>query len=394
MKRLWIVALVCIGLPLPAFAGGFAVGEQSARTAGAGSAGAAGTGDASSAWFNPAAAPADGWYAAVGVNALRPALSASSESFQAQSRAVVKTPPHAYLTYGTEHLVTGVSVNVPFGSSVTWPDDWDGRFEAVDSSIQVVRVAPFAGWRFERLRLAAGPHVDWMTVGSARKIDFVDTQGDVDLALSGVGVGAHAAVQYVAHEQVIVGITFKSPTHVRLDGDADFTVPEEFNQNAPDQGASSAMTLPAQLVLGVRYQATPDWAFLVDSGLTTWGSYQELRVDFESDATTDLVRPTEWENQVWLRAGAEYALAEKWVVRGGGFFDPTPAPASTLVPSSPDGDRLGLTAGASWQMSEAMSLDGFVAVVQLLERSSANPESLGASYAGRIYMGGVGIRFH
>ena len=50
-----------------------------------------------------------------------------------------------------------------------------------------------------------------------------------------------------------------------------------------------------------------------------------------------------------IRLGAERRLGTTWAVRGGYFFDDSPAPAASLSPLLFDADRHGFTLGGSWQ---------------------------------------------
>lgn len=395
--RMPLVPLLALSLSAPrAFAGGSALGEQSASAAGQGGTGAARAGDVSAAWYNPAAlADGDGWKSGAGMAAIAPTIEARATdgSWRERTRPAFKTPPHAYVSWARRDVGAGLSVNVPFGSGMSWPSSWEGRYEVVDSSLQVIRVQPFAAYRTGRVRVAAGPHLDVATLRVHRKLDMVDTEGDVDLHFAGTGLGAHAALFVDVSPSVSAGFVAKSRTHLRLAGNADFRTPDAFDVKAHDQRARTAITVPDLFSAGVSWRPSERWTLEADAGVATWQLWDEIVVDFEDPQTTDSVSRPRWRTQGWLRAGAERGLGARAKVRGGVVVDPSPAPARTLAPNAPDADRFGVTAGLGVAVREGVSVDAFYEYLTLARRTTSNDDSLAASYGGHAHFAGVGVRW-
>ncbi|MCH9685976.1 MAG: hypothetical protein K0V04_31365, partial [Deltaproteobacteria bacterium] len=63
---------------------------------------------------------------------------------------------------------------------------------------------------------------------------------------------------------------------------------------------------------------------LADLEFTAWKVNKSLVFDFENMETPDAVQTNEWRNTLALRAGVEHRL-KKLVLRGGAYFDPSPA---------------------------------------------------------------------
>ena len=392
MKALALLML----FPATAWAGGFEVPEQSSVAAGTGGAGTARADDPSAAWYNPAAlADKGGWRFGVGLTLAMPSIGAKAMdgSWSVQSKDALLTPPHLYLSRAWKHWASGVAVTVPYGAAVEWPADWAGKFEIVSTSLQVFRVSQFVAYRFGDVRIAAGPHVDFGRLQVARKLDFVDTTGDVHIDMTGVGVGVDVAMFIQASESLDVGITYKSRTALSLDGDAKFVAPPAFSTKTPDQGAHADMTLPDRIALGTRFAATPQVALLGDVEVNLWGTYDALNIDFQNMSTPDVHQKADWHTTVAMRAGAEWRAAPDWMVRGGFFVDPTPAPDSTLAPSSPDATRVGGTVGLGWHATQKLAIDGFYEYLVLTGRDAGNQENLEARYDGHAQLFGVGLRW-
>ncbi|HEU4616046.1 MAG TPA: outer membrane protein transport protein, partial [Kofleriaceae bacterium] len=169
-------------LPATADAGGLAVGEQNAVSAGTAGAGAARTDDPGAAWHDPAALADDGgWRIGFSLTAARPDVSTTSAAGTTDSASTWQTPPHLDASYAHGSWAAGVAVGVPFGGGITWPDAWPGATEAVQTQLMDIRTAPFAAYRIGPVRIAAGVHVDAARLQIARNLDFIDTQGAVKL---------------------------------------------------------------------------------------------------------------------------------------------------------------------------------------------------------------------
>jgi long-chain fatty acid transport protein len=389
-------AVVILFAVATAHGAGFALAEQSATAGGTGAAGAAREGDAGLAWYNPAGlADGRGWRSGAGLLLARPVLEAKAMdgSWASENEAAWATPPNLSLTYAHGAWAAGVWVGVPFGSGVSWPADWPGRHEITRSQLTVFRVAPFAAWAFGdgRLRVSVGAHVDAGRLEVARKLDFIDVDGDVHIDMDGVGVGFDAALWWRAHDEVDVGLVYKSRTSIDLEGGADFETPDAFTEKTADQMARTTLTLPDRIVVGGRWHRGA-WAAVADVEVTLWGVNDTLVIDFERDQTPDVHQVNDWSATVALRGGVEWNR-RKLTLRGGAYFDPSPAPDDTLAPSSPDSSRAGVTVGAGWQLSRTVAVDAFYEHMRLLGRSSSGDEALAATYGGTAHMIGLGVRW-
>jgi long-chain fatty acid transport protein len=393
MKTLAAVLSVAL-LASVAHAGGFAVSEQTTTSSGTGGAGAARDDEAGAAWTNPAAlADGGGLRVGLGLTLAHPVVDAEAMdgSWQSSTESRWATPPQLQASWAFGRWAAGVAVGVPYGSGVTWPSDWPGRHEIVRTELQVIRVAPFVAARLGRVRVAAGLHVDAARLQLARRLDFIDVEGDVVIDMDGRGLGADVAVYVDATPALAFGLTYKSRTAIDLEGGADFTTPDEFSAKTPDQYASTSITTPDRFALGARWRRDR-WAALADAEVTLWSTYDTLVIDFAHDATPDVTQRPDWHTTVGLRGGGEYAATERLTARAGLAWDPSPAPASTLAPTSPDSSRFSLTAGATVRVTPTVSVDGFFEQLFLLGAETMSPDATAARYGGQAQLFGVSVR--
>jgi long-chain fatty acid transport protein len=393
MKRFTLIAILAAS---PAYAGGLGVGEQNAVSSGTGGAGAARTDDPGAAWYAPAAL-ADGGGLRVGLSLAlaRPALEAQSmsgsDAWTAENERAWSTPPHLDASYAQGRWAAGVSVGVPFGGGVKWPTAWAGASEIISSELMVVRTAPFAAYRFGKLRVSAGFHIDAARLQLHRGLDFIDADGDVRLDLDGRGYGVDAAAYYQAAPELGVALAFRSRSAIDLGGNANFTAPDAFADKTPDQTASTSMTMPDTLVLGAHWQRGAI-AAVADLEYANWSVNDKTEIAFANASTPTALQQNDWHDTVSVRAGAEYTESG-FTTRAGAYIDPSPVPADRLSPTSPDATRVGATLGASYQVSRAWSADIFAEHMWLLRRETTSTETMPASYGGTAIVLGAGVRF-
>jgi long-chain fatty acid transport protein len=209
--------------------------------------------------------------------------------------------------------------------------------------------------------------------------------------MDGTGVGVDLSVFYRATDAVDVGVSYKSRTSIDFEGGADFDAPVEFSVKTTDQQVRTHMTIPDKLTMGARW-SRDRLAVLADIDVTVWSVNDELVIDFEREETPDPIQTNNWSTTMGLRAGAEYAARETTIVRGGAFYDPSPASTENLAPSSPDSNRVGVTVGASHRVEEHVTIDAFYEYMHLLGRASNNMNALEARYGGHAQLVGVGVR--
>jgi long-chain fatty acid transport protein len=298
--------------------------------------------------------------------------------------------PQLFASRAWGDWAAGLAVTVPYGGDVAWPADWAGRHEIVSTQMMDVRVAPFVGWRSGRLRIAGGVHVDFGRLTIAKQLDFVDTDGNVDMLLHGTGFGVDASAFVSLRDDLDVGLSYKSRTHVPLSGQANFTAPDAFSMKTPDQSVSSALEFPDRIAAGAAWTHGAFRA-LGDLEVVVWSVNKTQVIDFSMAQTPDVTQVNDWHTTLAARGGGEWTRG-RFVGRAGLAWDPSPASADHLGPIAPDGDRVEATVGASWRLGEGTTIDAFYGYLRVGKRASTNPDSTMATYGGSANLLGVGLR--
>ncbi len=328
--------------------------------------------------------------------------------------------PQAYFAYGvTPKLGVGVGLFAPYGLETKWPTTFDGRFAGYDNILQSVYIQPTVAYRVtpqlslgggfdivlgkvelnQRLDLADAPvpiaGVPPGTVfgqfGIAPGTDFANTH----LEATKTTVAAHFGAIFKVNDQLSFGARFLTQAKFDYSGTASFTqvptgliVPADIVVTPTDtihagtpidgllgpagldlfnastgvfrsQPVTTTIKNPAMLTLGVAYKVANGWTLLGDYQLTWWSQFDTLALVFPTDAYGVLSRTLyeRYQNTSGFRLGAEWAKDAKWTFRGGYLYHDGAAPAETVTPLLPEGERNEFTAGTTIKLSNALSAD-------------------------------------
>ncbi len=125
------------------------------------------------------------------------------------------------------------------------------------------------------------------------------------------------------------------------------------------QPVTTTIKNPAQLALGVAYKLQNGWTLLGDYQLTWWSQFDTLDITFPQTPGGLLDRKLfeNYHNTSGFRFGAEWARDAKWTFRGGYLHHGGAAPAETVTPLLPEGQRNEFTVGTTVKLAAALSAD-------------------------------------
>jgi len=113
--------------------------------------------------------------------------------------------------------------------------------------------------------------------------------------------------------------------------------------------SSTSLTLPARLSFAWREELNPKVKLFASATLTLWHVFDNTVVTPHDPATGAAVFIDQGYRDAWRFAvAADYAISERWTVRGGIAYDETPIPGHLTQAALPDRDRTYLTAGLSY----------------------------------------------
>ena len=389
-------------------AGGFAIREESAYGQGSSFAGVAAGGSLSSMFWNPATmTQAPGVqtelvacgiipYAAntPGPGSALTALGFGGTGNTADSALV----PSGYFSWQfNPDMWLGLSVNSPFGLSVSFPDLWAGRdYAANNSSLKTYNFTPSFAYRInDMISIGFGVQLQYANTTLNKGISVIGapTLPDFTLGGNGWGYGFTAGVTVTPTPTTAIGIGYRSAIDQKINGTMTVTsVLAPVSTNGP---VSTTLNLPDVVSLGVRQRVTPQVTLLGTVEWSNWSRIGTSNVVQSSGAPATVagnavMLPFRYQDGWFFSAGAEYQWTPELAVRAGVGYEISPITDSVRIPLLPDNDRTWLSIGATYKMTNALAFDFayshiFVKSAPInITATSGNPWFDGVSYVGNV----------
>lgn len=417
--RFILSSIVLLGFQNTLYAAGFALIEMNASGQGNAYAGAAvGTNNASTIFFNPAGM----------MNLERDQLAIAahyiipSADFNNDGSATAPQPPGGAVgplpvslsgdddDGGENALVPnfywvktinaetkfGLGVNSPFGLTVDYDDEWVGRYHALLSELITANINPSIAYRVnDRLSVGAGLSLMLVHAHLSSAIDFGafcyaanplgpancdgvglspsnlgtdDSDGKLDLKaddFDDIATGFNLGLIYQISDRTKIGVAYRSEVDVSVEGDGDFTVPDNVTLQTLVGGSGAFVdtdigvdvTLPASFSVSLAHQVDKI-TWLVDVTWTEWSSFDELRIEYDNPAQPDSVTTEDWNDSMRYAVGFDYRYSDKIILRSGVALDETPVPSKERrTPRLPGNNRTWLSFGLTYLINPQMSVD-------------------------------------
>ena len=286
----------------------------------------------------------------------------------ASGRAEVLVPSFATAWKISEDLSVGLSVDNIFGLASLYPDDWAGRYQAIESRLSTLNVNPAIAVQVtDELSAGVGINLQYATTTLSNAIDFgsllalggalplpQQLDGSVKFSGSDWSWGWNAGLLYQPTEKSRIGLTYRSAVSHTLRGNADFTVPDPASGLTAtglftDTTASSNLDLPDIVSLGAYHQVSRNFGLAGQIDWTNWSRYSESRVNFDNPAQPGIVEPQNWQDTFRFSLGTVYDPSEEWRLRLGLAYDPSPVKNEFFTPRIPSSDGVLLDLGVTYR---------------------------------------------
>lgn len=295
-----------------------------------------------------------------------------------------------------DRLVLGLGVTTPFGNSLVWGDDWDGRYLIQDISLKAIYIQPTIAYKLsDNLSIGAGLVYAYGDVELHKALPVQGVNGDGQAELTGntTAFGLNAGIFYQASPALSFGLSYRSTVDMKMDeGKASFTVPASLGTQFPETTFKSALPMPGGIQFGTGWQVNDKLLIAADLQYVLWSAYQELNFEFEAETVPDSRNVRNFENTLIYRIGVEYALNDFVSGRAGFAWDTTPIPKDYLTPETPGANKLNYTLGLSFRFSENVSLDTSLQFIRAMEREDGYaPANFYGTYNTNAVIPGFGL---
>lgn len=293
-------------------------------------------------------------------------------------------------------IKVGIGMDVPWGMTTDYDQNWVGQYNAVDSSIKTLNIFPTVAYQVTP-KLDLGAAVNFERISASYSNNFyqnifgITSQGTSILNGSAWAMGYVLGAMYKVTPKTTIGLDYHSPVRETIDGTATISGTCAFggyncNSLIPGLGTDNGnvtIKLPATANIGVSEQLTERLTLMAGAQWTQWSTIQAIDADIVGVGfdNTQLSYKNSW----LYSLGASYLLTPKWTLMGGVAYDETPTVNQFRDPRIPDTNREWITTGLEYAASKNLSVFGTYEHIFMNDQSiSVTQQSGGGAASSKI----------
>ena len=381
VKKLALLLITLVVLPISAHASGYALYEMSAAAHGQAHAYITRVDDPSAVWYNPAALTR---IEGTDLYASGTWISTSGDHVdilgnRTDMDGADALPVNIYGSYPiNDRMVFGAGFYSAFGLITEWPENSDEAFINKKADLKTFYITPAIGYKLN----------NYVSIGGGVDIVFADFELNRNITLapaaftfantvegSETNFGFNLGVLVETDYNFTFAATYKHSMDLDFKGDATFSaVPPPVSPLFPDGEVEFSLPIPSQFSIGAA-TTYENWSFEGDLIFTQWETLDGVLLDFVANTPglPDQFIQRDYRNTFSIRLGTEYQWSDAIAFRGGYFFDQTPVPNKAVDPILPDGGRNGITFGVGYT-TDLWNFDvGYM--ILLFEKRTAPPNN-------------------
>lgn len=263
--------------------------------------------------------------------------------------------PATYFIYPVnDRLVFGASLNTTYGNTTKAESLWRGSFLASTSKLRVTTLTPSVAYKInEMFSVGFGLQIQYAT--ARQYVRFPIAVGATPAGNYGIsnadgwGFGFTAGLTFTPTKTTQIGLGWRSFVDQNLSGT---TVAGPL----PARNSKGVLNLPNRINLSLRQTFTPQFDLLASIEWQNFGRIGHGRL--ENPAAPSLaVLPFGYSDGWFFSLGGEYKWNDKLTLRAGVGYEISPVKDAVRRVSLPDNDRLWLSTGFTYNVSDRWSVN-------------------------------------
>lgn len=266
-----------------------------------------------------------------------------------------------------DHVALGLAVSAPFDFVTKYQPTNFARYDAVTSKLLDLDVQPTLALHLNRyLDLGVGFDAQYAkpTLSAALpNLSPLLPDGYNELRGDGWDFGYTVGAQLHPTDRLSLGASYRSAIDHTLNGTS--TVAGLLAPLAAENGvlpSQARFSTPWIFVFGGRYRVNDHWTVEGQMQRVGWGVFNAITV--QNVAGTTAI-PQGYHDTTTGAVGVDYTINQRWTLRGGVAYDPTPTPDIGRSARVPDGNRWLFSLGSTMRPSPRVELDAAVAYIHL-----------------------------
>ncbi|MDI1296365.1 MAG: outer membrane protein transport protein, partial [bacterium] len=276
----------------------------------------------------------------------------------------------------SDKLWLGLGVNAPFGLKLEYDDGFFGRYDSLYTDLKTYNIQPSAAYKLsDHFSIGGGVDVQYVKVSLTNALPQLSpllADGLATVKGDDWSVGWNAGLFYT-NGDTNFGVHYRSRMKHDLQGTQ--TVSGLLGPLAAANGsfdATAPLDLPDIVTVSMMHKLTPKLRAMLTARWYNWSVFKSIAV---TSATGTSVKELDYHDSYSVSAGGEYDVSPALTLRAGTMFDRSPTNPQHLTTRVPDGDRVWLTGGATWNISPAFALNVAYAHTFVEQANIIRPDS-------------------
>ncbi|MBC5852340.1 outer membrane protein transport protein [Vibrio metschnikovii] len=311
-------------------------------------------------------------------------------------------PAAYYLSPINEQWSWGIGLFTTYGVATDYPSDIYAGDMAGDTALISVNLNPSLAYKVnQHLSLGAGVNLVYAhaelnrhqgglapTLGGQPSDKLISMEGDT------LGYGWNIGALYSVNENHRFGFSYRSQVKLDFD-DGTFSSYNSGAASKPEVVGRLKLDLPEIWEISAFHQLNDQWAIHYGYQRTGWRSFKELKAtSAECKDGVCFQKPEDYKDNGRWSLGTTYRLNHDWTLRAGLAFDEQAGKATLSIP---DSDRYWYSAGFTYTLSDAMTLDAGFALVRSqsgnFTETNAAGQSLNFSTKANAYISAIQLNY-
>jgi len=256
--------------------------------------------------------------------------------------------------FNSDRWSAGIGLVPLAGAGIEYDDDWVGRFQATDVTLNLMALMPTLAYQV----------TDELSVGVSLQAYYADLEvktrvpnlrpnqpeGRAKIDGDDVDVGFTLGALYELSDRTRFGLFYQSELEPHYDGDL------ETNPKNLQVATTTKLTFAEYVRFGVHQDMDERWGVDFTVGWDNWSALAEVPVDSEFGGVGI---PTKWEDTYHVAWGTQYKLDSYWTLTGGIAYDSNPVDAEYRNAQLPVDRQTRYAAGARYAITDTLSVGGY-----------------------------------
>lgn len=268
--------------------------------------------------------------------------------------------PASYTNFQVGDLHIGWTTGAPYGLT-SKPDDQRSlaTFYNRSASIRTLNFSPTIGWRVN----------DWLALGAAVQFQYIDvslkraltpnpalipTVPSTILEGDDIAMGFRVGAVLTPWQGATFGVGYRSQVEHDLTGTLRPGVGPLAGQSIP---ITARLHLPDSITVGYSQVLNDRWTVHLGGEWTNWSVFDNIPIRLAANGAVQNYLNFEYKDSWYASAGAEYKWNERLTLRAGVAYEWSAVSDRVRTVIISDNDRLWLSAGIGYQVTEQLRLD-------------------------------------